>query len=273
MNYEIFEKWWEYFLVIFWAFSRPSNKKLMKYEQVTKEDLKIKYGPRISDVLNTDDLEKIKTLTEFIDNKYLEEDERKKTIENKAHSLIGQTSLAVSFLLAAISFGSTQNDNLPLYFKIIVWLLFFLIILNFVTAGLHARNVVTALEGFAHHSIENFFYPDNSKYNLLFEKFFMSEYNFYLNNVKTTYLRFSHWYFKFSFIITVIVALILPPSIMFVYNQDLEFESPTKTSNIKVENYYWNKSKTNDSISIKEDSIKQKLSDDTLLNKKAAICE
>lgn len=256
MNYEIFEKWWEYFLVISWGFSHPTSSKLMGRDNVNKDDLKNKYESQILDVLNTNDSERIKNLTDFINNKYSEEEERKKTIENKAHTLIGQTSIAVSLLLAAISIGTSQYDFLPIYFKIIVWFLFFIIIINFVTAGLHARNVVTALQGFAHHSIGSFFLQDNYKINILIEKYFMSEYNSYLNDVKATYLRFSHWYFKFSFIITVLIALILPPSLMLVSSSTIKSKPQNKIENITVNTNYSSQSAISDSINLKTDTTK-----------------
>ncbi len=234
MNFEIFDKWWEYFLVIFWGFSPPANVKLMGRENIKIVDIKLEYESKVVEVLATNDNEKIKQLNDFINSKYEEEEDRKKTIENKAHSLIGQTGIAVSLLLAAISIGSSQYDYLPLYFNIIVWVLFFIIILNFVTAGLHARNVVTVLQGFAHHTINSFFIQDNYKLNILLEKYFMSEYNSYLNNVKATYLRFSHWYFKFSFIVTVLIALLLPPSFMLINSINDESKDPSKVENINI---------------------------------------
>lgn len=267
MNYEIFEKWWEYFLVIFWGFSHPTSSKLMGRENVKKDDLKNQYGSQILDVLNTNDAEKIKNLTDFINNKYSEEEDRKKTIENKAHTLIGQTSITVSLLLAAISIGTSQYDFLPIYFKIIVWFLFFIIILNFVTAGLHARNVVTALQGFAHHSIGSFFLQDNYKINILIEKYFMSEYNSYLNDVKATYLRFSHWFFKFSFIITVLIALLLPPSIMLVSSSTVKPDKQTKIENINVNHNYNNQLGICDSTKLKTDTANVKITHNKQTNR------
>lgn len=258
MNFEIFDKWWEYFLVIFWGFSHPSNTKLLGREIQKKDDIKTQYEAKIADVLNTNDTEKIKNLSDFINKKYDEEEERKKTIENKAHSLIGQTSIAVSLLLAAISIGTSQNDELPLYFKIIVWFFYFIIILNFVTAGLHARNVVTVLHGFASHKIDSFFDQENFKLNILLEKYFMSEYNSYLNDVKATYLRFSHWYFKFSFIITVLITLILPPSLMLVNTFTDEIKHPNKIENINVNHNFNNNLKSTNSKNIKIDTLKNR---------------
>lgn len=235
MEFEIFDKWWEYFLVIIWGFSHPTNKKLMGRDSASKIKIKNEYEAKIVEVFNTKDEDKIKNLIDFIDNRYSEEDERKKTIEGKAHSLLGQTSIAVSLLFAAISISTSQYDFLPFYFKLILWLVFFIIILNFVTAGLHARNVVTALQGFAHHSIDNFLIKEDNKIDILIEKYFMCEYNSYLNDVKATYLRFSHWYFKFSFIITVIIALLLPPSLMLA-NSNKDTKPQNKLEHIYINN-------------------------------------
>lgn len=267
MNHEIFDKWWEYFHVIFWGFSPPSNAKLMGCENVEKDDIKSEYESKVVEVLATNDNDKIKYLNDFINNRYDDEEERKKTIENKAHSLIGQTGIAVSMLLAAISIGTSQYDFLPLYFKIIVWALFFILILNFVTAGLHARNVVTVLQGFAHHTINSFLIQDNYKLNILLEKYFMSEYNSYLNNVKATYLRFSHWYFKFSFILTVLIALLLPPSLMFVNSSNAESKVPSKVENIDVNHNYYNSIENNESNKSTVDTLKPKVTHNKQINR------
>ncbi len=255
IDFEIFDKWWEYFLVILWGFSHPSNEKLMGNKNVSKADIKKKYENKIIEVFNTNNAERIANLTTFINNRCSEEEERKKTIESKAHSLVGQTSIAVSLLFAAISVSTSQYDFLPFYFKLILWIIFFIIILNFVTAGLHARNVVTALQGYAYHSIDSFLDIKNNKIDILIEKYFISEYNSYLNNVKTTYLRFSHWYFKFSFMITVVVALLLPPSLMLVNGKANNKKTQDKYNRIYINNEN-HQILMRDSMKIKIDSLK-----------------
>jgi len=126
---------------------------------------------------------------------------------------------------------------------------------------------VTALQGFAHHSIGSFFLQDNYKINILIEKYLMSEYNSYLNDVKTTYLRFSHSYFKFSFIITVLIALLLPPAIMLVSSSTAKPDKQTKIENINVNNSYNNQLDICDSNKLKSDTTKVKITHNKQINR------
>ena len=67
----------------------------------------------------------------------------------------------------------------------------------------------------------------------MLEKYFCSCYNSYLNNVKGSYLKFAHWYFKFSFIITIVIALLLPPALMF-------FNIPKDNKSQEINYFYFN---------------------------------
>lgn len=237
-NHEILDHWWEYYKIIWWGIFPPDMKKLMNDREITKKEI---IGNLYKDQINllannTNFPERQKEFIESIDSIYLQEEERKKTIELKAHSLIGQTSIAITFLLAAISLTTVQYQNFSLITKLVIWFSFVTIIINFVTAGLHARNAVILKEGYATTSYSDFLDVDFSLTNYTLDKIYSVEHNSYLNEVKATYLKFSHWFFKCSFIITIFVSVLLPPFLMLTANTNPDASKETKVYIYKYNN-------------------------------------
>lgn len=214
IDYEILEHWWEYFVVIWWAIFRPTNKQVLARSAPTKIDIQNKYEDALKGLLSRKDENKISGLTENLATRNKAEEERKTTIESKAHSLIGQTGIAVTLLISTLSLGTGQFKDWHFGVKLITWFLFFSVILNLVVAALHARNVVALKEGYAHEDFESFLGDDTNQLSPFLEMIYIIEHNSYINDVKATYLKFSHWYYKCSFIILVITAIIVPLLIM-----------------------------------------------------------
>ena len=52
MNFEIFDKWWEYFTVIFWGISNPENEKIMGEKNVSKAEIHEKYADSFKKILS-----------------------------------------------------------------------------------------------------------------------------------------------------------------------------------------------------------------------------
>lgn len=260
-NHEIFDHWWEYFTIIWWGIFPPTMDKLMNGRQFTKkEEIDNLYKNKINLLANNANFsEREKEFVESINSLYLQEEERKKTIELKAHSLIGQTSIAITFLLAAISLTTAQYQDFSLIIKLIIWFSFVAIIINFVTAGLHARNVVILKEGYASTSYCDLLNPDFSLTSFTLDKIYSVEHNSYLNEVKATYLKFSHWFFKCSFIITISVAVLLPPFLMITANSN---HGTSKEGKVYIYNYKnidscINKNTVNDQLKKQTDSIRK----------------
>lgn len=264
---EIFDYRLEYFKVIYWGFSPPSHELLQKNRPRKKIDIIENTGPKIREVLESKDEEKINDLKEFIKQRYEAEEDRKKTIENKAHLMIGQTSITVSLLLAAISFGSKEIGLLPLEWKILFWIALCILILNFVTVGLHARNAVRLRPGYAAPLIDVYFQKENCKYQYLLELYYCAEYNSYLNNAKGTYLLFAHWYLKCSLVATFIVSVLLPlPLILLNSSQtqnmrQKDFENTVIIRTVDSLSNYPNRKIEFDSVKITMPSLNNKRAD------------
>ncbi len=237
INYEIFDSWWEYFLVAWWGISTPSNEKLFG-KKATSDDITNKYENKISLLLKKKKMKRRNSFITHLNYRIQQETERKRIIESKAHSFIGQTGIAVSLLIGALSLGTTQFDDWDILLKLFSWFVFLIIIVNFIFAGLHARNVITLIEGYSYQDYELFIDKSSKIKDQILEKIYICEHNFYLNNVKATYLRFAHWYFKFSFILILIGSLLLPPTII-VFNSNNQnqstINSQIKNSNVRGE--------------------------------------
>jgi hypothetical protein len=215
IDYEILEHWWEYFLVVWWSIFRPSNERLMGRVSGTENDIREAHGGSLNDFLSRSEEKEIVKLIDFLASKRKAEEERKSTIESKAHSLIGQTGIAVTLLIGALSLGTLQFKDWHFLIKITTWIFFFSVILNLIVAGLHARNTVALKEGYAHTDISILISQETQLLDFLINDLYISEHNSYLNDVKATYLKFAHWFYKCSFIFILISAFFLPPIAMF----------------------------------------------------------
>lgn len=221
IDYEIFEKWWEYFLVAKWSFYRPSNEKLTGLKIVTYKNIEKKYSDKLKKLFDEPIKENIEQLQRYSDEEFYSETERKNVIEAKAHSLLGQSGISVTLLIAALSLGTTQFGDWSILFKLLLWLSFSFIIFNFVFAGLHARNALVLKEGYASQTFESMIDNLGSKTNLI-EKIYIIEYNRYLNDIKGTYLKFAQWFYKFSFLLVLMVTFLIPPLLITLQNVDLQ---------------------------------------------------
>lgn len=255
IKYEIFHKWWEYFLVIWWGIFRPSDARLLSQNQITKEEVRDKYKNLILEMLRKGDKEKIEFFNNTVSERKKDEDERKKNIELKAHSLLGQTSIAITLFVALISLSSTQFIETPIFLRIIFWISVVIILIHFITVALHARNAVVLMGYLTPHLVDTLD-PTIDESELLIGRIFANYYNSYLNNVKATYLLFSHWYFKFGIILIFLIGVVLPVLIM--------SESVSKPYEMK------NKS-TNEIKIYDRDSTRKILGSDTIITKSDSL--
>jgi len=225
MDYEIFCSWWEYFRVISWAIFPPKEEILMNEKEwisdVTvvplnhtlrnKSELEqsifvYQYREKMFKLLSDGDKNKADGFRRKVKIIFDEEENRKKIIEEKAHGLIGQTGIIASVLSVAIPLINTNTHD-PYFIIVIVLLILSLI--NFVVAGLHARNSVT-MRPYQRVGLKDIIKDDyDDKPEYIFEQVVDCWINSNNNDIKGTYLKFSHWYFKAGFIIIIILALVL----------------------------------------------------------------
>lgn len=224
IKYEILDYWWEYFHIFWWSFSRPSNERLQRTKSPTREDIHNQHATAVNEFLSKNDDSQIKIFMDHLEADIKDEEDRKNTIESKAHAMVGQTGIAVTLLIGTLSFGSGQFKDVDMMIKWLAWLVFFLAILNLVVAGLHARNAVVLKEGYEHLCFDTYF--ASKSLSLAIEKIYIKAHNSYLNNVKGTYLKIAHWNYKCSLMILLIGALLLPPLIMFTDSKGVKRHNP-----------------------------------------------
>lgn len=210
-KHEILTHWWEYIIIIWWGFFPPSIEALLNGRRVeTKKEINERLRKKIQELYQTSDKEKIDNFELYVNNRLIEEEERKKTIETKAQSLFGQTSISISILLAVLSLSIARYPNLPPFQFSIIWIFLCILLINFITVGLHARHALTLTLGYSYESIDLLIDKNSSSTDIYLERYWMSDRNSYLNDYKATFLKCSHWFFKCSLVITLIMALMLP---------------------------------------------------------------
>lgn len=241
---KIFNKWWEYFVVMWWSFFPPSLEKISSDKPDSLNAFKEKYSEAVNSLSAN---EKI-----FLYDKLsrIEDQNNKNTdiIENKAHSIISQSSLGITLLVVAISLLTTQIDSISFY--IFFWILFFvlIIILNIVVSALLSRNVILVKYEYPQVVIEDV-NNDSKLVNSIVEQLFINQHYLFINNIKTTFLFYSHWYYKITLIILLVLSFSLPA--IFIFN------SPNNKVNINStpsKIYNINPTNEHDAI-IKNDTI------------------
>ena len=227
-NHEIFDSPWEYFTVAWWGISKPSDEALLNRKQPDKDEIEKNYSKDIKSLMSNKKKQyEAKEFEQFVENWQNDENQRRETIETKAHSLLGHTGITVTLLLGSLSIGATQATGWPIWIKLIAWLFFLISSMQFIVAGLLARNAVLT-RGFSHDSPEDLLDPKTNKINILVSRLHQADYNSYLNNAKASYLKFAHWYFKCGLIILFIGVLTLPPLVFSFTPQQRELNRPEK---------------------------------------------
>jgi hypothetical protein len=189
----------------------PSYEKVLARQPHARDEFLKKYQDRIASLSGSRRKFVRLSFEEFVTQTIEEERDRQRTIEGKAHSLLGQTGITISLLLGSLSVGATQLSGWPLGVKLVAWGLFLIAALQFVVSGLHARAALILLRGYARDDVEQFLDPKLTKGRLLSQRLFQAEHNSFLNDAKATFLKFAHWYFKSGIMWLLFASLILPP--------------------------------------------------------------
>lgn len=227
---KIFNKWWEYFVVMWWSFFPPPNEKM----SLEKEpDSLIAFNEKYVEAIKSLSLDEQKFLYDKLNRIEEQNNQNTNILENKAHSIISQSSLGITLLVVAISLLTTQVDSIN--FCLFIWILVFvlIIILNIVVSALLSRNVILLKYKYPQVVIDNI-KNDSKLINSIVEKLFINEHYLFINNIKTTYLFYSHWYYKITLIILVVLSISLPALFLFNNNNNkAKIDSPpSKVYNI-----------------------------------------
>ncbi|KAF0139960.1 MAG: hypothetical protein FD122_2861 [Stygiobacter sp.] len=230
---KVFNNWWEYFVVIWWSFCPPP---LQKISSEKPDSLNV-FNEKYTEAINSLSIDEQKFLYDKLSS--IEEQNNKNTdiIENKAHSIISQSSLGITLLVVAISLLTTQVENISSY--VFYWVLFFvlIIVLNNVVSALLSRNVILLKYEYPQVVIEDI-NNDSKLSQSIVEKLFINKHYQFINNIKTTFLFYSHWYYKITLIFLLALAISLP--VIFIVaplNKKVDNNSsPTTIYNINSKN-------------------------------------
>ena len=264
---EIFDHWWEYFLVLAWTFSPPKFEKIGGEVPPSLNSFKDKYSEEI-ELLSKDE----KALILFREKlNHLEDLENKtrNTIEEKAHSMISQSGVAATLLLATISLFTIKADSWSYLLSIWIYVFLSVITLNLVAAALLARNVIVLEYKYPKQVISSIT-KDYIFIDSLIEQIFIINHSSYFNNIKASFLKFAHWYFKATFMCILILVISLP---FLYFFQPLKDDGKFNSKNITIENFF-NKYSTDtildeasiDSSQIQNQDIPKQNIDSLILN-------
>lgn len=210
--------WLEYIKIIYWAFKKPEEKKLVEIPKPAKDEINKKYSEMF---LNVKDKGKeyFDVLEKFIKDRLIEEENRRTTLESKAHTVLGQTSVTTTLLLALFSISLYVN-NFTFPFKILIYFFFILLLFHFICSALHAGRVVDPFLKETQIVIDTFQDPNISKNNMLLEKFYVSESLAFVNDIRAAFLTCALKCLKISFIIMAFGSLLFILFLLFNSNLD-----------------------------------------------------
>ena len=129
-------------------------------------------------------------------------------IETKANSMISQTGLSVTLLVASLSFVSLGVDSSSS--RVVILMLLCFAAINLVAAGLHARHVVSLKYPYPRHDLTSYFNAGQPSVDFILSQLFIIQSLSQINDVKATFLKFSHWFYKTTFVTLFLIALISP---------------------------------------------------------------
>ena len=233
-NHEIFDHWWDYPVTAWWGLSAPTDEVLLQRSKTTQEAVAQDFRDRIAGLVTSNDAVKIRAFEDHLAKKLESEDDRRTLIETKAHSLLGQTGITVTLLVGSLSLSAVQATQWPLEVKITAWCFFLMAGFHFIVAGLHARNAVILVRGFARPTEDELLDLKIDKSDALVGTLYQAEHNSYINDVKAPYLKIAHWYFKAG-LLTIFLAIFVLPPLLFFSNPKSEAKVIAGADTSKVE--------------------------------------
>lgn len=238
-NAEIFDSPEEYFTILLWGVFTPDySKEFLSLKKVDEIKFKNDYEKMISSF--PEDF--LDVILDDLVTEYSRELSRRKTIEDKAASMLSSNSLSITLLTALVGFFS-KFTSLNIYFKLFLVLFYTLPVINIISSGLHARNVLGLRYYYHVLDIKNDILV-KYKYNLNIKNYkrkkiveiaFITASNSYLNSVKASFLKFSHWYYKATFVTLFPLFIFFFMYILFFENgvtKNVEFEEIKNELNI-----------------------------------------
>ncbi len=226
---EIFDHWWEYFLVLSWTVYPPKFEKIGGVAPPSLDCFRDKYSERIEHL--SKDKEALSLFRQKLSHLEDLENKTQNTIEEKAHSMISQSGVAVALLVGAISLLTTGSGSGSYILSIWVYLLLVIATSNLVAAALLARNVIVLEYKYPRQVISDLS-KDYFFIVSLIEQIFIIEHSSYYNRIKASFLKFAHWYFKATFICILILVISLP---FLYFSKPLEKDSGSNSKNIYIE--------------------------------------
>ena len=203
---EIFDHWWEYFRVLYWSLSPPAVEYFIT-EPVSFALLEKEYKEEIEKIKQEGE-GKVKFILDLMDKGVSSEEERRTVIETKAHSMISQSGLAIPLLVAALSLISISINDLIA--KSIILFLLCAATIHFIAAVLHARHIVSLKYFYPRQDFASYLTHEDRTVDYILSQVLIIRRLSELNSVKATFLKFSHWFYKATFSILLLMTFCVP---------------------------------------------------------------
>lgn len=202
---EIFDKWWEYFLVMWWGLKPPKSEKIIEDKRRSHSEFKDEYFTNLQAMKSSD----LETFDKILDNKYRLVVEHRRVIEEKAQSMISQSGIAASLMAIVVSVFAIAAIGWSFWLILITYFLLISPVVNIISAILLARNTLVLKYGYPEEMV-----PDTQSKTLridsIINKIFIVDHSAYFNSIKASYLKFAHWYYKATFICLLLIVLVFP---------------------------------------------------------------
>lgn len=202
---EIFDKWWEYFIVMWWGLKPPKSNVIIEDNRKEHSEFKTEYYAKLNAMSSTD----LDIFEKILDNKSRLAVEHRRVIEEKAQSMISQSGIAASLMAIVVSVFAIASIGWSILLVLVAYILLILPIINIIAAILLARNTLVLKYGYPEETI-----PDTGSVTLkidsIIDKIYIVDHSSYFNRIKASYLKFAHWYYKATFICLLLIVLIFP---------------------------------------------------------------
>ena len=208
---EIFERRREYFKVLFWSVSPPTIEELID-EPVSFGKIEKQYQVEAEKILRATKEDRDFYLG-LLEKGVASEEEQRTVIDSKANSMISQTGVAVTLIVAGLSLVSLGlNDWIP---KAVVMLLLAIAAMHLIAGGLHARLAVSLIYKYPRHDFTSYLGITQPSTDYIISQIYIIQRLSQLNMVKAGFLRFAHWFYKATFV-TLFAITVLAPLLLFL---------------------------------------------------------
>jgi len=224
---EVFDHWWEYFRLLYRCLAPGTIDDHIK-DPVSFEKLKRQYDAESNNIAKSKKEQKDAILG-ILEKGISAEEDRRTVIDAKANSMVSQTGLAVTLIIASLSLVSLGvKELIP---KLVILVLLSVSAVNLIAAGLHARHVVSLRYPYPRHDFAGYLGITQPSADYVVSQLFIIERSSQINDVKATFLRISHWFFKAAFVTLFLIVLSGP---LLLFSSSIGTHNPPSVVNVEM---------------------------------------